>query len=239
MISYRYPSLFFRKEWHWFEDPKDIPGVAVLNFFSYKNVSLAGFKKKAGLTTIIDLTQPEEVLWENMRKKFIREQINKGYHNGIQVKIGIDWRDFARIYTNFRETKLIGRDNPRIFMHTLVVGAYHKGRLIAGGSFIHDDTNVRALSLASLRFSGSGKMREIIGQANRLVLWETMRCLKERGFLFFDLGGINPESGHKVDQTLAEFKEGFGGVRQLGYYYTKVNSPLLKLLLRFRRILHL
>jgi lipid II:glycine glycyltransferase (peptidoglycan interpeptide bridge formation enzyme) len=96
---------------------------------------------------------------------------------------------------------------------------------------------MRAYVLASGRFSGDGREREIIGQANRMVIWEAMKYAKQQGYKLFDLGGINPESTVQWERTLAEFKESFGGERKACYYYSKVNSPVLRLLLKLRRYL--
>ncbi len=238
MTSYFTPSIVFKKEWRWFELPLDT-GADIVNVFSYDRVDAPGFKRKEGITTVIDLTRDEETLWGALRKKFVREQIQKGERNGISVSVGIHWEEFVPVYEEFREGKQVVRDDPRVFKHCLVAGAYHGGILIAGGVFVHDTTNIRALALASRRFNDDGKMRELVGQANRMVIWETMRFAKKHGYRSFDLGGIAPESDDRGERTLAEFKESFGGERKPCYYYTKVNSPILRLWLKMQRFLRI
>lgn len=236
MTSYLYPSTLFHKEWHWFEPPRDT-GADIVNVFSYDDVDAAGFKKKKGLTTIIDLAKSEDELRGSLRKRFIREQMDKGAKNGVTVRVGIDWREFVPVYDEFRKGRRIGSDDPRVFRHCLVSGAYHNGKLVAGGAFVTDGTHIRALALASRRFAADGRMREIVGQANRMLIWETLLWAKRERYRLLDLGGIAPESADPAERSLAEFKEAFGGERKPCYYYTKVNSPVLKLWLKFRRFL--
>lgn len=225
----------FRKEWHWFEDPHDVAGADLLNFFSYNDVDVPGFKKKSALTTMLDLAHSEEALWEGMRKKFIREQVGKGKRNGIAVRIGLPWREIAPLYVAFRKEKKLIIDDPRTLRYCLIVGAYYEERLVAAGAFVEDGTHMRAYALASARFGNDGRMREIVGQANRMLIWETIKHAKEHGYRLFDLGGIDPESEDPRERSLAEFKEGFGGERRTGYYYTKVNSRILRSYLALRR----
>ena len=94
---------------------------------------------------------------------------------------------------------------------------------------------MRALVLASGHHGGDGKERELIGQANRLLLWQAIKYAKESGRQYFDLGGISPQSKNPKLVSLAEFKEAFGGQRQKCYYYFKVYSPLIKWWMRLRR----
>jgi lipid II:glycine glycyltransferase (peptidoglycan interpeptide bridge formation enzyme) len=236
MTTYLYPGRIFRKEWHWFERPVDTE-ADIINVFSYEDIDAIGFKKKSALTTIIDLKKSEDDLYSKFRRKFIREQIEKGTRNGIFVSVGIRWEELVPVYREFRQGKKISTDDPRVFRNCLIAGAYQNGKMIAGGAFIGNGTHLRALALASRRFHGDGKMREVVGQANRMLIWEVMRYAKNDGYAFIDLGGISPESPDPGERSLAEFKEAFGGERKLGYYYTKVNSPILKLWIKLRRFL--
>jgi len=114
------------------------------------------------------------------------------------------------------------------------LAAYYKGRMIAGGIFISNGLYYRALVLASLHRISDSHDREIIGQANRMVIWEAIKNAKHTKHQLFDLGGISPESSNKQLVSLAEFKEAFGGERKPCYYYFKIYSPLIKVWMRFR-----
>lgn len=226
---------FFKKSWYWFTDPFDINQVAMVNFFSYNKVESAGFFRKEGMTTVIDLNQNLEIIFSKMRNNFIIKQIRKGERNGIVVKQDNNFEEFEKIYKVFRQSKNLKKDNYNIFVKNgILFSAYHEDKMIAGGIFIYDGVNIRAWVLASLRKVSDPKYREIIGQANRMVISEAIKYAKHNGYSLFDLGGINLESSDIGEKTLAEFKESFGGVRIKCYYYHKVYAKLLKFWMKLR-----
>lgn len=234
--SYRLPGIFFKKYWFWFKQPFDAAGADMVNFFSYDDCSRTDFHKKEGLTTTIDLGPSEEQIWLKMRRGFIRQQINKGERNGIIVRQDDNFKKFKKIYLNFRKKKKLHGDRFAVFeKNGIEFSAYWRDEMIAGGIFIADSNYMRALALASERLDGlDGKRREIIGQANRLLIWEAIKYAKKNNLKIFDLGGIAPDSSSKEQRTLAEFKEAFGGERKKTYYYFKVYSRSLKFLMRLK-----
>jgi lipid II:glycine glycyltransferase (peptidoglycan interpeptide bridge formation enzyme) len=234
---YSYGLFFpwlFTKHWFWFEDPHDIEQAAMVNFFSYNDVDKEGFYKKEGLTTVIDLSQDMDMIWSKMRGSFICKQILKGEKNGIIVKQDDNFSEFKKIYSSFRKQKGIDIDRFSTFKNGILFSAYHNNRMVAGGVFVSDGTNIRAWVLASLHQTSDNREKEIIGQANRILIWEAMKHAKASGHKFFDLGGISPESTNPKLVSLAEFKEAFGGERKKNYYYYKVYSKLLKIWMRAR-----
>ncbi len=235
---YKLPGRLFKKYWFWFIDPIEVENADMATFFSYNKVDAPGFKRRTRLTSIIDLSFDLDMIWSKMRKSFIRRQIEKGERNGIVIEQDNNFSEFKRIYYKFRKNKKIHGDRLESFeQNGIEFSAYFNGKMIAGGIFIEGNGCMRALVLASERLEGvDGRMREIIGQANRLVIWEAIKYAKKNGFTIFDLGGIAPDSQDKRQRTLSEFKESFGGERKNSYYYTKVYSKPLKLWLRLRKI---
>lgn len=237
MIHYTYPSIFFKKEWHWFDAPHDVEGADMITFFSYDDAKVLGFKKKKGLTSRIDLSQSEDELWNAMRKSFIRKQIRRGERNEVVIRQDNNFKSFKSVYTAFRKQKGIHADRYSVLQqHGTLFSAYYQGKLVAGGVFIADKVFMRAWVLASLRLEKSdGALRDIIGQANRMVLWEAIKYAKENGCGYFDLGGIRPDSEMVGDSSLSEFKESFGGKRVATFYYVKIYSIALKKFMRVRK----
>lgn len=222
-----FPSIL-PKHWFWFSDPYDVKNAAMVNFFSYNKVDKNGFFRKDGITSIIDLTQNLDVIWLKMRERFIREQIQKGERRCIEIRRDNNFKEFKNIYELFREQKSLALDKFSVFeKHGLLFNAYYKDKVIASGLFVSDGENIRAWVLASLHHTNDGKMREIVGQANRILIWEAIKYSKETGHKLFDLGGTGIKS-------LADFKEGFGGERKECYYYYKIYSPVLKFWMRLR-----
>lgn len=228
---------FLKKYWFWFADPFDIKGAAMINFFSYNKVELEGFRRKDGLTSAIDLLQDIETIRSKMRNNFIIKQIKKGERNGVTIKQDNNFDEFRKIYSIFRKNKNLQKDNFSVFeKNCLLFSAYRNDKMIAGGVFVSDGENIRALVLASLRNNSQAKEREIIGQANRIVIWEAIKYAKNTGHKLFDLGGIGADSSDKHEISLAEFKESFGGERKKCYYYNKVYSKLLKFWIKLRMV---
>ncbi|MBI2474659.1 MAG: hypothetical protein HYV68_03080 [Candidatus Taylorbacteria bacterium] len=221
--------MLFKKKWVWFAEPKDISDADSVTYFSYDDVEAPGFRKKEGWTTVIELFKPEEEIWRAMRPRFIAEQIQKGQRKGIVVKQDNNWAGFRELYRSFREHKGIPKDDESLFeKHGLNFSAYLHGELLSSGVFITDRQNIRAWALASKRLDGlDGKKKDIVGQANRLLIWEAIKYGKREGMLRFDLGGIALEE-NGVMPPLTIFKEAFGGARLKNYYYSKVYSPVLK-----------
>lgn len=238
MKTYFYRQFPFRQKWIWFALPADEKRVDLLNVFSYDEVSALGFKKKMGWTSVINLEQDLEVIKSKFRQKFMVEQLEKGERKGIVVKQDSNFTGFYPLYKNFRALKKIARDRYTVLKREgILFSAYHEGEMLAGGIFIGDGVNLRAWVLASKRLDGvSGPERELVGQANRLVIWEAIKYAKANNYNIFDLGGINPESTDRAEQGLAEFKEAFGGERVPTFYYTKSYSPVLNFWLKIRRL---
>ncbi|RJQ35638.1 peptidoglycan bridge formation glycyltransferase FemA/FemB family protein [Candidatus Parcubacteria bacterium] len=229
-----FPQLL-RKYWFWFAKPFDVKGAAMVNFFSYEKYDVEGFKMRAGLTTIIDLELSLDELWSKTRKKFIQKQINRGERNGIIVKRDPNFGQLKKIYKEFRKTSDLPKDNINIYKKNCdLMAAYYKDEMIAGGIFVSNGVYMRALVLASVRKSKDSQQREIVGQANRMLIWETIKYAKDSQHKHLDLGGISPNSDKEQLRSLAEFKEAFGGERKDNYYYFKVYSPIIKWWMRLR-----
>jgi len=236
-FSYKIGAGFFTNSWCWFDIPHEVK-ASLSNFFSYDSVDVVGFKRKRGMTSVINLQKDEDEIWSAMRKKFTSNLIREGEKRGIVIHRDGDLGAFKKLYRRFRHKKDIVSDNASAFSNGILFTAHHNDRMIGGHIFIGDGTYMRSWVAASLRLERvEWKDRRLIGCANRMIIWEAIKYAKANGYTLFDLGGINPESSVAWERTLAEFKESFGGERKECYYYSRVNSPLLKLLFRVRSFL--
>jgi len=236
-VSYTYSSIFLKKKWFWFEDPREIENCAMVNFFSYNDIKKDGFNKKSSTTTVIELNKSLEDLWVAMRKSFVKKQIARGQKNGVEIVQDNNFKDFKKIYLSFRKEKRLAKDRYQNFVNNgILFSAYYNNKMIAGGVFIANNLYMRAWVLASTRFVDDGKMRDIVGQANRMIIWEAIKYAKKKNLTFFDLGGINPKSNEKSEVALMEFKESFGGKRIECFYYHKIYSKILRLLIKIKSL---
>lgn len=226
MVTYDVGKLF-RTRWVWFADPHEITGVDEVVFLSYTDGAYEGFRKKVGMTSVIDLTKSEEALWEGMRKNFVRKQVRRGEDAGIRVREGT-LEEFLPLYHSLQRMKQFPASAVRDAAQSgTVMIAERDGTILAGGLFLGDALQVRAYALASARLSQEGgQFREQVGYASRMLLWEAMRMYRAKGCRTFDLGGIKLD-GTDEDRALAEFKEAFGGERVSYFFFRKTYSPLL------------
>jgi len=237
MIYYDYRSLPFKVRWYWFTNPFECPNTDEVIFFSYEDTVAGGFKKRNGLTTVIDLTKDTDELWNNLREKYMRKQIEKGTKNGIEVRHDNDYKSFYSIYKLFRKSSKLPIENTAALRpFATIVNAYRSNVILSTGLFLGDGEIMRAWALASIRHGLDGKNREIVGQANRMIIWETIVKAKSDGYKLFDLGGIDPASDKQGDRQLLEFKEAYGGARRNVYYYSKTYSSILKFLKKHKLV---
>lgn len=223
----------FSTTWVWFSKPYDIENISQVVFFSYEKVYAPSFKRKEGVTTCINLKNAEEDIFGGMRKKFVRKQITRGEERGITVRKGA-YKEFLPIYKSFRkEKKLTASDVQKASRVGDIFVAEREGKILSAGLFISSGEFTRAHVLASVRLSKK-EDREMIGYANRILIWEAIKFYKKEGVISFDLGGIDIKSTKKEDVSLREFKEAFGGGRVSCFYYRKVYSKALKVLSKIK-----
>ncbi len=226
---------FFSKHWFWFDIPREVSGAAMVNFFTYQDGDHPGFHKKSGLTTVINLSPGLENIWAKFRKNFVQKQIQRGERNNIIIRHDQNFKGFKKLYLAFRRAYHLPKERLTPLQEVgEVFSAYYDNQLIAGGLFIHDGTTMRAWALASVLKTNKDLPNELVGQANRMILWNALQYAKLIGCRDFDLGGISPESENRHLRTLAEFKEAFGGDRRTNFYYYKIYSPVLRYWMKFR-----
>lgn len=232
-------GTILKKYWGWFENPHEVGGFSAATFFSYDKSDVQGFHCKETLTSVIDLSKTLEEIYSAMRKSFIQKQIEQGARRGIVAEESDDFSSFYPLYADFAQRMGFERI-PRFVLEkngTLFL-AHREGKLLAGGVFIGDGKHLRAWVLASKRLKeNQGRERDLIGGANRIIVWEAIKFAKKTGHQVFDLGGIAPDSDNAGWKAVAEFKEAFGGKRIPAYYYHKLYSPLLRFKANIRRYL--
>jgi lipid II:glycine glycyltransferase (peptidoglycan interpeptide bridge formation enzyme) len=79
-------------------------------------------------------------------------------------------------------------------------------------------------SASVLADSADGAMRNLIGRANRYLHWHDIRVFKERGFAFYDFGGLDVSGRSEKTTNIARFKRGFGGQVRPVYSSTHARS---------------
>lgn len=144
--------MFNIKEAHFSKNPFDIEGCDFLIFPFCKNkVDAKGFVRYNKQTSIIDLTQNLDTIWQKMNRNSTRI-IKQAEKEDIKIRVNYEYDKYFQVYENFiREKKMSSRF--RIFgaeiisldvikkKGTLFVAEY-QDEILAGHVFLEDDSNI-------------------------------------------------------------------------------------------------
>ncbi len=186
-------------------------------------------------TRLIDLRQPEEKLWADLRSKW-RQYVNKARRQGVAVveadASGLD--DFYSIYVE--TARRAGFFHRAASAYRAVYEAYARtgnARLLFAR--LPDGRPAAALMLLTCGpkvVEPYGGMTEAGAEAraNYLLKWEAIRSSREAGFGVYDMWGL-------AHPGIAQFKSGFGGreVAYAGAFELVTNRPVRAAVLALQR----
>jgi len=233
--------MFKIKQVFFSDFPFDVNGCDVLAFSGCKNkVRLNGFTCTPQATSIIDLTQDLMEIWKNMSKSSCRYAINKAERDGVKIRINQKYREFNQINKSFRHAKELW-SIPKKLMDAfeksgVLFVAEHGKQILAGQIYLTDGHTIR-LQIASRRLEAHAN-KTLIGNANKLMIWEAIKYAKTLGMKEFDMSGIL--TGKDKDDprmTITRFKLSFGGEIRTYFSYRKVYSKSYNLLQKTKRVI--
>jgi hypothetical protein len=177
---------------------------------------------------IIDLSQPEDLLWKNI-DRITRQNIKSASKAGIFIRDATDGeldKAYLLIQDTFKRSKLPFMDQESFKRFLLGLAEYGK-LLIADQQGVAQSFVVFAYSdyCAYAIYAGNA-----VGQqqgANKLLYWEAIRLFKSLGVRAYDFVGarISPEKGSK-QEALGLFKKRFGATLKHGYMWKYPLHPL-------------
>jgi hypothetical protein len=219
------------------EAPADIERVDLLRVVGA--FSSPGEGSRQLHTLVVDLSADEDAIFEQMSKD-TRSKIRRAMQKDpLQVgaatePAAADVDAFADFYDRFAAAQSVsGAFRPRL--HALA----ERGNLVI--TTVSDDDGqalVRHAYVAArgrgfmlysgsvLDQSGDSGVRNLIGRANRYLHWHDIRLFKERGFDFYDFGGLDVTGRSEKTAGIARFKQGFGGEVRPVYSSTSARSAL-------------
>lgn len=162
-------------------------------------------------TLVIDLTQDEQTIWKNIRRKR-RGDIRRAQKLGVKVEVDSAFKFWDEWFISV--IKLRNRIGQPAFpwmegakkTDGILIVALLEGKVLAGEWYTTEGKTLRTRIASSRRYD----MRTLAGNAHALLIWEAMRWAKTKGFEKFDFGGYDPtDHYHGVN----EWKASFGGVR--------------------------
>jgi len=176
---------------------------------------------------VLDLTQPEEILWNNLHSKH-RNVVRKAQKKGVQVHTGLQHLQtaYALITATLKRSRL-GFMSLEKFQR--LVAALGQNITIFVGDFqgTPQGCAVVPFSNYSAYYLYGGTAAEPVSGAMNLLQWEAIRHFRNLGVNRYDFVGvrINPEKGSKQD-GLKMFKERFGGRLLQGYMWKVPIKPM-------------
>ncbi len=170
---------------------------------------------------VIDLSEPEDNLWRNVRKTY-RQNISRAQNDGVCIRSGIEEnldvaytlvRDtFKRSKLPFMSHKEFQRYVRSIADNCKIIVAYYQDTAQA--------TTIYAFSNHCTYAVYGGSIEDIHQGAMKMIDWEAIRLFKEIGVQRFDFVGarINPEKGSK-QESINDYKRRFGATLKEGYIW--------------------
>jgi hypothetical protein len=178
-------------------------------------------------TYIIDLHEPEDILWRNVRKIY-RQNILRAQRDGVTIRSGV--QNFDAAYTlvrdTFRRSKLPFMSCDSFRRYVFGLGEYCK-ILVAYYNETAQGCTVYAFSNYCAYAVYGGSIDEVHQGAIKLVDWEAIRTFRDMGVRMFDFVGarIDPSEGSKQD-TINSYKRRLGGKLKTGYIWKYPLQPI-------------
>lgn len=241
------------KEVHFSDYPHDIEDCDFLKFhYCKKKVNARGFTCQKELTSIIDLTQDLDKIWQDIDKKNGRYRIKRAQKEDIKIHINVDYNQFFKIYRSFIQKRGIKSlfDVFGVGSTTLesmkkygtLFTAEYDGEILVGTIYLIDNSNMKSWIGASKRLEVDRTKASIISHADRLIDWEAIKYAKEEGVKEFDLGGLWPKEEAEKDESkkgINSYKLKYGGKIVTRYSYQKIYSKTYNLAYNLYNLKHL
>jgi hypothetical protein len=177
-------------------------------------------------TYLIDLTQPEEVLWKAIGR-ITRQNIGTAKKDGMRIENGTEYLEpaykliketFARSKLPFMDYKSLQRYMEGLGDRGKLVIAEYQGRIESCVIYAFSDYCAYAVYAGNVARQHQG--------ANKLIYWEAFRLFKQLGVERFDFVGarIDPEKGSK-QEAINLFKQRMGARLTRGYIWKYALRP--------------
>lgn len=177
-------------------------------------------------TYVIDLQQPNDVLWQNIAKT-TRQNITKAQRDGVFIRESMECLNAA--YDVIRETFQRSKSGfmTRDAFRRFASGLGYNGRLFSAEYHgIPQSYSLFAFSAPCAYWIYGGNIRYPHQGAMKLLQWEAIRHFKSLGVGRFDLFGarINPEKGSK-QESINLMKRHLGAALSQGYMWKYTLRP--------------
>jgi hypothetical protein len=221
---YTCKSRFLTRAEVWYDDePDDIRSVDWI-LYQQRSSPFPGSRWKYFYNYFVDLTQSTEQLTEQLNKD-TAYKIRRARDRDQITCEACDPRDpavldrFEEMYNPFAATKGLSRLD-RVQINAMAVAGVldlsvardAQGNALVWHANYRDHRRATQWHSPSVYWKLPGSAaRNLIGRANRYLIWNDMLRYKEQGLQCFDFGGWYPGTTDQVLLKINEFKKGFGG----------------------------
>jgi len=176
---------------------------------------------------IIDLTQPEDVLWRNVAK-ISRQNIGTAIKSGVTIRAGAEYIDasYALVRETFKRSKLPFMSHEAFRRYVAGLGEYGKVMVADFQGTVQSSTFYAFSNHCAYAIYG-GNLAETHQGTMKLLQWEAIRLFLKLGVRRFDFVGarIDPEKGSK-QEAINSFKRRFGATLERGYMWKYSLHPV-------------
>jgi len=169
---------------------------------------------------VIDLQQPEEILWRNISKTS-RQNITAAQKDGVSVREGMELLDpaYDLIRETFRRSKMGFMSRDSFKQLALSLGENCK-LLVAGHQSVTQSYSLFAFSTPSAYWIYGGNIQGQHPGAMKLLQWEAIRLFRTLGVHKYDFFGarIDPPKGSK-QEGINKMKKHLGASLSQGYVW--------------------
>jgi len=170
---------------------------------------------KTDRTLIIDLEPSLKELRSSLNQKW-RNSLNRAEKNSLEISCGEQeglFDDITKIYqemvdrkgltelSDIHHLKMVQKDLPQA-MKLKIILCHQNGQLCSGGIF-------SAAGATGVYLVGATSNKGLKANGSYLVQWTFLNWLKENGFSYYNLNGINPDA----NPGTYRFKRGLAGKR--------------------------
>jgi hypothetical protein len=167
---------------------------------------------------VIDLQQPEEMLWLNIAKA-TRNNINAAQRDGVSIRDGMEFLDpaYNLIRETFSRSRMGFMDHDSFKRFALSLGKNGK-LLVAEHRGVAHSYSLFAFSTPCAYWVYGGNIQGLHQGAMKLLHWHAIRLFRSLGVHKYDLFGarINPPKGSK-QEGINQMKKHLGATLARGF----------------------
>jgi hypothetical protein len=194
------------------------------------------FRRKAFHTSLIDLTRPEDELWNRLEKRTCRYQINKAKKLEPEVLLNERLDEAFMLFDDFFcrnpfRPPLRREEWERIVGCCDVFVACHQGRAAAAHVIIAEAPRFARALMSATADRADAEGRGVAGALNRWLHWHEILHYRTQGVRTYDLGGTVRDPGLR-EWSIAQFKALFGGDDATHQIVHLARNPLVRIALR-------